>query len=79
MDTFRFPSLASSVIWHCFKLEKLRYKQRAEIVDVASVDSSCEVACLSEEVQRTFVCPGSEAPYKVEYLNFVTIFVHNYS
>ena len=28
-----------------------------------------------EEVQRTCVCSGSEGPYKVGYLNFVTIFV----
>ena len=28
-----------------------------------------------EEVQRTCACSGSEGPYKVGYLNFVTIFV----
>ena len=28
-----------------------------------------------EEVQRTCACSGSEGPYKVRYLNFVTIFV----
>ena len=28
-----------------------------------------------EEVQRTCACPGFEGPYKVGYLNFVTIFV----
>ena len=28
-----------------------------------------------EEVQRACACSGSEGPYKVGYLNFVTIFV----
>ena len=74
-DTIRLTSLASSVLWHCFKFEKLGYKQRAEIVDVASVDSSCGVACLPEEVQRHVLAQVFEGPYKVGYLNFVTIFV----
>ena len=35
-----------------FKFEKLRYKQRAEIVNVASVDSSCGVVCLSRKCKE---------------------------
>ena len=34
------------------------------------------MASLSRKyLQRTFACSGSEGPYKMEYLNFVTIFV----